>query len=35
MIGIDPDKVTWQAPGLNHNIWMTHFIYEGKDAYLC
>jgi alpha-galactosidase len=32
-IGIDPDKVTWQAPGLNHNIWLTHFIYEGKSAY--
>jgi alpha-galactosidase len=33
VIGLDPDKVVWQAPGLNHNIWMTHFIYEGKDAY--
>lgn len=32
-IGLDPAKVTWQAPGLNHNIWLTHFIYEGKDAY--
>ncbi len=32
-IGIDPDRVTWQAPGLNHNIWLTHFIYEGKNAY--
>jgi len=32
-IGLDPDKVSWQAPGLNHNIWLTHFIYEGKDAY--
>jgi alpha-galactosidase len=32
-IGLDPDRVTWQAPGLNHNIWLTHFIYEGKDAY--
>jgi alpha-galactosidase len=32
-VGIDPDGVTWQAPGLNHNIWLTHFIYEGKDAY--
>ncbi len=32
-IGIDPAKVTWQAPGVNHNIWLTHFIYEGKDAY--
>jgi alpha-galactosidase len=33
MIGLDPDKVTWQAPGLNHNIWLTHFYYEGEDAY--
>jgi len=32
-IGLDPDRVTFQAPGLNHDIWMTHFIYEGKDAY--
>ena len=33
MIGIDADRVTFQAPGLNHNIWLTHFLYEGKDAY--
>ena len=32
-IGLDPDKVTWQATGLNHNIWMTKFYYEGQDAY--
>ena len=32
-LGLDPDEVTWQAPGLNHNIWLTHFYYEGKDAY--
>ncbi len=32
-IGLDPNKVTWQAPGLNHNIWLTHFYYEGQDAY--
>ena len=32
-IGINPDRVTWQAPGLNHNIWLTHFMYDGKDAY--
>jgi alpha-galactosidase len=32
-IGIDPDRVTWQAPGLNHNIWLTQFYYEGQDAY--
>ena len=32
-IGIDWRRVTWQAPGLNHNIWLTHFYYEDKDAY--
>jgi len=32
-LGLDPDRITWQAPGLNHNIWLTHFFYEGKDAY--
>lgn len=33
MLGLDWHKVTWQAPGLNHNIWLTHFFYEGQDAY--
>jgi alpha-galactosidase len=33
-IGLEhPERITWQAPGLNHNIWLTHFIYEGQDAY--
>ena len=32
-IGLDPDRVTWQAPGLNHNVWLTHFYHEGQDAY--
>ena len=31
-VGLDPDRVTWQAPGLNHNIWLTHFIYTGADG---
>ncbi|MDZ4719323.1 MAG: hypothetical protein SH847_12785 [Roseiflexaceae bacterium] len=32
-LGLDPKSITWQAPGLNHNIWLTHFLYEGQDAY--
>lgn len=31
-IGLDPDRVTWQAPGLNHNIWLTHFFYQEEGA---
>ncbi|CAA9589941.1 MAG: GH4 [uncultured Thermomicrobiales bacterium] len=33
VLGLDPGRVTWQAPGLNHNIWLTHFLYDGQDAY--
>ncbi len=35
-LGLDlsnPRDLTWQAPGLNHNIWLTHFFYRGEDAY--
>ena len=33
-IGLEhPERITWQAPGLNHNVWLTHFIYDGEDAY--
>jgi alpha-galactosidase len=33
VIGIDPDRVQWVAPGLNHIIWLQEFRYEGCDAY--
>ncbi|HEU5089091.1 MAG TPA: hypothetical protein VFT99_16660, partial [Roseiflexaceae bacterium] len=32
-LGLDPARLSWQAPGLNHNIWLTHFLYDGEDAY--
>jgi alpha-galactosidase len=32
-IGLNPNKVYSETPGLNHCIWLTHFYYEGKDAY--
>jgi alpha-galactosidase len=33
VLGLDPDRVTWEAPGLNHCIWLTQFRYDGQDAY--
>lgn len=34
VLGLKDEKdITWQAPGLNHNIWLTHFYYKGEDAY--
>jgi alpha-galactosidase len=32
-LGLDPDRVTAQAVGLNHWIYLTHFEHEGRDAY--
>ena len=33
VLGLDPARVTWQAPGVNHNIWLVHFLHDGQDAY--
>ncbi|HEY3083026.1 MAG TPA: alpha-glucosidase/alpha-galactosidase [Chloroflexota bacterium] len=33
VLGLDPARVTWEAPGLNHCIWLTQFLHEGADAY--
>jgi len=32
-LGLDAEKVEWQVAGVNHGIWLTKFMYEGKDAY--
>jgi len=33
VLGINPEHVTFQAPGFNHCIWMTDFLYKGENAY--
>jgi alpha-galactosidase len=33
VLGLDAKRVECQAPGVNHCIWMTHFLYDGQDAY--
>jgi alpha-galactosidase len=32
-LDLDAEKVEWQVAGVNHGIWLTKFMYEGKDAY--
>jgi len=32
-LGLDIREVKWQVAGFNHNIWLTRFLYKGKDAY--
>lgn len=33
IIGLDPGKVSAEMVGFNHQIFLTDFRYEGKDAY--
>lgn len=33
VLGLDLGRVGFQAPGVNHCIWMTHFLFDGGDAY--
>ncbi|MEW6360220.1 MAG: alpha-glucosidase/alpha-galactosidase [Planctomycetota bacterium] len=33
VLGLDANKVAFEAPGFNHWIWMTKFEHEGRDAY--
>lgn len=33
VLGLDQDKVSFAAPGVNHCVWMTEFRYEGRDAF--
>jgi alpha-galactosidase len=33
ILGLDTDRVDFQVAGFNHNIWLTRFLYRGRDAY--
>jgi alpha-galactosidase len=31
--GLDPDRISYQMPGVNHFIWLTDLRHDGVDAY--
>jgi len=33
VLGLDREHISFEAPGVNHFIWLTHFYYKGEDAY--
>ena len=33
VLGLDPDRMSFQAPGINHGIYATHLEYDGQDLY--
>ena len=32
-LSLNHEDVDWQVVGVNHGIWLTRFLYKGKDAY--
>lgn len=32
VLGLDRDRVTFELPGVNHFIWLTHLYHDGQDA---
>jgi alpha-galactosidase len=32
-IGVNPDEVEWEIPGVNHWVYLTQFRHKGKDLY--
>ncbi len=32
-LGLEREKVKAEVVGFNHEVWLTHFEYEGRDAY--
>jgi len=33
LLGLEREHISYQIPGVNHFIWLTHFYYKGEDAY--
>ncbi|WP_167859111.1 family 4 glycosyl hydrolase [Paenibacillus cymbidii] len=32
-LGLDPARITFEVPGINHFIWLTEFRHNGQDAF--
>ncbi|MBZ0292840.1 MAG: hypothetical protein K8L99_09795 [Anaerolineae bacterium] len=32
-LGLEREHITFQIPGVNHFVWLTHFYYKGEDAF--
>jgi alpha-galactosidase len=32
-LGLEPELVTYEIPGVNHFVWLNKFLYKGADAY--
>ncbi len=32
-LGLDPEQITFEIPGVNHFVWLTHFYHKGEDVF--
>ena len=33
LLGLPRDEITYELPGVNHHLWLTHFSHKGQDAF--
>ena len=33
LLGLDRDEVTFEVPGVNHHVWLTHCYHSGEDVF--
>jgi alpha-galactosidase len=33
VLGLDPDRITYEIPGVNHFVWLTHLYHNGEDVF--
>lgn len=33
VLGLDKEQITFEIPGVNHSVWLTHFYHKGEDAF--
>jgi alpha-galactosidase len=33
LLGLPRDEITYELPGVNHHLWLTHFSHNGRDAF--
>ncbi|HVL25717.1 MAG TPA: hypothetical protein VM450_16630 [Thermomicrobiales bacterium] len=32
LLGLDPDRLTYEIPGVNHNVWLRAIHHDGRDV---
>ncbi len=33
VLGLEREHISYEIPGVNHSVWLTHFYYKGENAF--